>query len=165
VSIVRQAVALVLLLAFAANHTVLLPALLASGAWLDTDHAVCLVASGDRLEVVLSHHDGQAHANALPSASQPEHRHGWTTRMLVSLAEAPTAGDADHVIQFALDSQDATEQLSATLPVPTPAGALCPPTTQLVTLTTKPAISPAVAARPPPVSQLLLSLRTTVLVV
>lgn len=166
-SFVRQAVASILLLAFAANHTALLPALLATAAWLDTDHAVSLVASGDHLEVVLSHHDGQAHASALPSASQPEHRHGWTTRMLVSLAEAPAAGDADHVVQFALGGQVATEHLSTTLPVATPTGALCPPTAQLVTLTltARPAISPAVAARPPPVSQLLLSLRTTVLVV
>lgn len=163
--IVRQAVALVLLLAFAANYTALLPALLAAGAWLDNDHAVSLVASGDHLEVVLSHHDGQAHADAPPSDAQPEHRHGWTTRTLLSLADAPAAGDADHVVQFALGGQLATEHFSAALPVATPTGALCPPTAQLVTLTTRPAISPAVAARPPPVSQLLLSLRTTVLVV
>lgn len=164
-SFVRQAIASFLLLVFAANYTALLPALLAAGAWLDTDHAVSLVASGGQMEVVLSHHNGHTHADASPSAAQPEHRHGWTTRMLVSLAEAPAAGDADHVVQFALGGQVATEHLSTTLPVSTPTGALCPPTTQLVTLTTRPAISPAVAARPPPVSQLLLSLRTTVLVV
>lgn len=163
--IARRAVALVLLLAFAANYTALLPALLVSGAWLDNDHTVSFVASGEHLEVVLSHHDRKAHADVQPTALEQEHRHGWTSRVLVSLAEAPAAGNADHVIQFVSGGQAATEHFNVVLPVPTTTDVLCPPTVQLVMLTVGPAILPVVAARPPPVSQLLLSLRTIVLVV
>ena len=161
----RQTIALVLLLAFAASHTALLPALLASGAWLDDDHEVSLVSSGGHLDVVLSHHDGTAHA-ATPSASfHHEHRHGLTAQMLVAMAEAPSSGDGDHVIHLLLGGQVATERV---LPSVAPASttiALSPPTAFLIVLTALPVASPVAAVRPPPVSQLLLALRTTVLVV
>lgn len=163
--LVRQLIALVLLLVFAASNTALLPTVLTAVTWLDHDHAVSLVASGDRLEVVLSHH-GEEKLTAEPSASlHPEHRHSWTTEMLVSLSDAPDSGKGDHVIPLLLGGQVATERVFSNLPSASPISALSLPTTQLVTLTTLPAISPVAAARPPPVSQLLLSLRTTVLVV
>ena len=165
VKLARQTIALALLLAFTAGHTALLPALLASGAWLDDDHAVRLVSSGGHLDVVLSHHDGTAHV-AEPAASfHHEHQHGWTAQMLVAMAAAPSSGDGDHVIHLLLGGQVTTERALPRVPSASTMVALAPPTAHLVVLAALPVTSPVAAARPPTVSQLLLALRTTVLVV
>ncbi len=145
---------MLLLLGFAASNPAVLPALLTASAWLDGDHAVSVSASPGHLEVVLSHHDEDAH----------QHQHGWAAEVLVSLAET-SPPESDHVISFELSSPVATKHCNTALPVATPGDTLYPPTAQLGTLTTWPAIPPVAAARPPPVSELLLSLRTTVLVV
>ena len=160
----RPFIAVLLLLGFAASNPVVLPALLTAGAWLDGDHAVHVSASPGRLEVVLSHHDEDTHAAGHHPNSTHQHQHGWATAVLVAVA-ATSAPESDHVLGFQLSTLLATEHPNPALPVATPSDTLSPPTAQLVTLTTLPAVAPVAAARPPPVSHLLVSLRTTVLVV
>lgn len=155
---------MLLLLGFAASNPAVLPALLTASAWLDGDHAVSVSASPGHLEIVLSHHDGDAHAAAHHPDSAHQHQHGWAAEALVSLA-ATSAPESDHVLGFELSNLLATEHLNTALPVATPSDTPALPTPQLVTLTTWPATPPVAAARPPPVSHLLVSLRTTVLVV
>ena len=160
----KAIIAVCLLLTFAASNTALLPTVVAAVTWLDHDHAVSLVATDGHLDIVLSHSDGETHAAARRADSQHKHEHGWMTEMMVSLAAPPTP-DCDHVIHFTLSGQISPGHVNYALPVVTPTVALGPPMVQILALPTLSTVQPVAAARPPPVSELLLSLRTIVLLV
>ncbi|MBI5800666.1 MAG: hypothetical protein HZA92_08055 [Verrucomicrobia bacterium] len=159
----KPIVAFVLLAAFTAVHTVCLPAAIFL-VGLSGDHAISIIAQDGHWDIVLSHHKAEAHAAALHADARHDHEHGWATGMLVALAAAPATDDS-HVIHCVLSGPISTGHATATVQHATTAPALCPPMSQRIALTSLPSVSPLAAARPPPASQFLLALRTTVLVV
>jgi hypothetical protein len=129
-----------------------LTALLASA---DRSHHLGILATPDGLQLVLRH-DG---------ATRQTHRHGVVARTLVLFAQRATVPPSDHVIQFG--AANSLGQPAEATPPPLPWRLLaavipCSPLLASATLTFAPVHPP----RPPPVtSELLLSLRSNVLLI
>ena len=136
--------------------TPLAPALTALLALADRSHPVAVQQTARGIQVVLRHN----------FFNSPTHRHGMVARALTMIAERPVGSQPDHVIQFAASAT--SEQASALAIEPAP-GAPAPglfPSYDFLTCPARPTAVPAAHPRPPPgTSGLLLSLRSTVLVI
>ncbi|MEK7678106.1 MAG: hypothetical protein AAB676_19930, partial [Verrucomicrobiota bacterium] len=139
-----------------APATPLAPALTALLALADRSHPVAVQQTARGIQVVLRHN----------FFNSPTHRHGMVARALTMIAERPVGSQPDHVIQFAASAT--SEQASALAIEPAP-GAPAPglfPSYDFLTCPARPTAVPAAHPRPPPgTSGLLLSLRSTVLVI
>lgn len=143
------------LLLYAAAATPLAPALTALAASFDSSHHVALRCDAHGARVVL-HHE---------CANSPAHVHGAVARVLTLFAQRSTDGEADHSIQF--NNSDNTTRMQTLRVAPSlksellaaPVAPLCLPS-QIASL--RQWLEP----RPPPgVSGLLLSVRSTVLLI
>jgi hypothetical protein len=138
------------------SATSLAPALTTLLAMLDGSHHVTLQQTACGIRVVLRH----------DCFNSSTHRHGIIARTLTLVAQRPTQGRPDHVIQFA--AVTTSEQASAPLTVPVADSSAsdlflpCDPLPHATRLTDVSAAHP----RPPPdASSLLLSIRSTVLLI
>jgi hypothetical protein len=143
------------LLVYAAAATPLAPALTAFIASLDPSHHVALRCDAHGARVVL-HHE---------CANSPTHVHGAVARVLTFFAQRSTEGDPDHRIQF--NNSDNTARMQSLRIAPSCDGELVTAPAEPLSLQSQlPRFSQCLEPRPPPgVSGLLLSVRSTVLLI
>lgn len=145
-----------LALLYLLTGTPLLPSVTTLLAMADRSHHVAVRQTTGGIQVVL-HHD---------CVNSPLHHHGLAARALTLIAQRPAEGQADHVIQF---SASAVSQQTSAPAIASPPDA---PAAELISpcdLWSCPApltLVPAAHTRPPPdPGGLLLSLRSTVLLI
>jgi len=143
------------LLIYVVVATPLAPAFTALVASLDFSHAVAIRCDAHGARVVL-HHAG---------ANAPTHVHGAVARALTFFAQRSSDGDPDHSIQF--NNSNATTRLSALRVAPSCDDEVKAASVQPRFLPSRAACySQCLQPRPPPgVSGLLLSVRSTVLLI
>lgn len=132
--------------------TLALSALLAAS---DRSHQAAIQQTANGLQLVLRH----------DCVNLETHRHGVIARALTLFAQRTTSPPSDHVIQFGADTlQQTSERIIAPAPKLQLLAAFVP--CDRVLRAPKPTYSPVSLPRPPPVtSGLLLSLRSTALVI
>lgn len=137
--------------------TPLVPSVTTLLAMADRSHQVAVQQTGVGIRVVLRHR----------CVTCPAHRHGIIARALTLIAQRPAEGHPDHVIQFAASAvSQRAPALALTPAARAPAPELFPPPCDLRPC---PALLTSVLAahpRPPPdAGGLLISLRSTVLLI
>lgn len=143
------------LLLYAAAATPLAPAFTALVASLDSSHHVALRCDAHGARVVL-HHE---------CADAPIHVHGAVARVLTFFAQRSTDGDPDHSIQF--NNSDNTARMQPLRIAPSCDGEQPAAPAEPISLQSRLSFfSHCLEPRPPPdVSGLLLSVRSTVLLI
>lgn len=145
-----------LLLLYLAAATPLAPALTALLAATDRDHHVAIQQTEHGLQVVLRHE----------CSNLPSHQHGMVARVLTLFAQRTTPAQPDHVIQFgATDtvretSSIATEPESCSVAFDAFPASQAPPRVSRLNR-----FSAAFPRPPPAANALLLTVRSTVLIV
>ena len=143
------------LLLYVAAATPVAPAFTALVASLDSSHHVALRCDTQGARVVL-HHE---------CADAPIHVHGAVARVLTFFAQRSTDGDPDHSIQF--NNPDNTTRMQSLRVAPSSDSELLATPAEPHSLQSRlPCFSQCLEPRPPPgVSGLLLSVRSTVLLI
>jgi hypothetical protein len=143
------------LLLYAAAATPLAPALTALAASFDSSHHVSLRCDTQGARVVLHHECADASI----------HVHGAVARVLTFFAQRSTDGDPDHSIQF--NNTDNTTRMQSLRIAPSSESELLAVPAEPHSIQSRlPCFSQCLDPRPPPdVSGLLLSVRTTVLLI
>ena len=121
--------------------------------FLDRSHHVAVQQGASGLQVVLRHE----------CFNSSTHRHGMVARALTLMSEQRSAGQPDHVIQFA---GSANSEQALALPLVTVTGSLVVPPSGFLTIAAPLITEPMAHPRPPPgACRLLLDLRSTVILV